>query len=292
MSLAFRNHEVFYLVQPGDTLSGIAHKMGRNLASVIDLNPHLTDPDLIRPNDIVVLGMASGAAAPSLDDLQEMQSVLRSASTDTLQLGRKAFDILNYLSHLKDGTDFINSVGEQTSSFIHAAQPYTVAFRHDEMWSVSTVYREIYEARRDGIALLQSYQLSLTRHPVLILSVSANGFYPYAEQLKRLLRLADKLKLGKTLAIVDYGIEGAKVAVVAVEQGGHAAAKQALQGGSKIAGGALGLAAGKQVCAITIGLGPWGIAGCAVALGIGIWGGQAGGEWLGGTVGEYLPSHL
>lgn len=42
-----------YVVQPGDTLSGIARRFGVSLAALLVVNPEITDPDLIFPGEVV-----------------------------------------------------------------------------------------------------------------------------------------------------------------------------------------------------------------------------------------------
>lgn len=42
-----------YIVQPGDTLSGIAERFGVKLADLEAANPQITNPDLIHPGEIV-----------------------------------------------------------------------------------------------------------------------------------------------------------------------------------------------------------------------------------------------
>jgi tyrosinase len=42
-----------YVVQPGDTLSGIAEKFGVTLAALEAANPQITNPDLIFPGQVV-----------------------------------------------------------------------------------------------------------------------------------------------------------------------------------------------------------------------------------------------
>jgi len=298
MNLSSREHEIFYIVQPGDNLTTIGRKVygSTQVERLKRLNPHLKNPDLIHPGDILALGFPSrsAVAAPvSKGDLQEMQAVLRTAGTDSIQFTRGAFDVLDYLANAKDGADFLHNLGSQSASLVNAAQPYSTLLQHSEILEVSVVYREIYEARREGISFLQRYQLSMKRTPVLILSVRQNGFYPYAEQLKKVLRLADKIKLGKILAIADVALEGSKVALVASEKGERAAKKQAMESTGKIVVGTLGTAAAGQICAVTLTVGgPWGVAGCALALGVGIWGGQAGGEFLGRLVGDQVLPDL
>jgi len=295
MNIASREHEIFYIVQPGDNLTTISRKIygSPQVEKLKRLNPHLKNPDRIYPNDILALGFESrsAVAAPvAKADLEQMQAVLRTTSTDSLNLTRGAFDVLDYLSHSKDGADFIHNLGAQTSGLVHAVQPYSTVVQHSEMLSLSVVYREIFEARQEGIAFLQRYQISIKRTPIIILSVRQNGFYPYAEQLKKVLKVADKIRLGKILTIADIALEGTKVAMVAAEKGERAGTKQAIESTGKIFGGSAGTAAGIKICAVTLTLGPWGVAGCALALGAGIWGGQAGGEFIGKLASDFaLP---
>jgi spore coat assembly protein SafA len=42
-----------YVVQPGDTLSGIAERFGVSLSDLEKANPQITNPDLIFPGEII-----------------------------------------------------------------------------------------------------------------------------------------------------------------------------------------------------------------------------------------------
>lgn len=44
-----------YIVQPGDTLSGIAERFGVSLSDLIKANPQIDDPDLIHPGEVVYI---------------------------------------------------------------------------------------------------------------------------------------------------------------------------------------------------------------------------------------------
>jgi nucleoid-associated protein YgaU len=44
-----------YVVQPGDTLSGIAQQFGEPLAEIEKANPQITNPDLIFPGQVIVI---------------------------------------------------------------------------------------------------------------------------------------------------------------------------------------------------------------------------------------------
>jgi murein DD-endopeptidase MepM/ murein hydrolase activator NlpD len=57
---------VAYLVQPGDTLSGIAASHGASLAAVEAANPHLANPNLIYVGQTVDLPEGSSAKPASL----------------------------------------------------------------------------------------------------------------------------------------------------------------------------------------------------------------------------------
>jgi spore coat assembly protein SafA len=44
-----------YIVQPGDTLSGIAEMFGVTLAALERANPQITNPNLIHPGEVVYI---------------------------------------------------------------------------------------------------------------------------------------------------------------------------------------------------------------------------------------------
>jgi LysM repeat protein len=88
---------VAYLVQPGDTLSGIAASHGVSLAAVEAANPHLADPNLIyagqtvdlpegssaKPASSATQGSAAAASASKSTSAQSYQSPSSIASATT-----------------------------------------------------------------------------------------------------------------------------------------------------------------------------------------------------------------
>jgi spore coat assembly protein SafA len=44
-----------YIVQPGDTLSGIADRFGVTLLALEQANPQITNPNLIHPGEVVYI---------------------------------------------------------------------------------------------------------------------------------------------------------------------------------------------------------------------------------------------
>ena len=47
--------DIIHIVQPGETLSGIAQKYGTTVAAILKLNPNITNPDRIQVNQRIVI---------------------------------------------------------------------------------------------------------------------------------------------------------------------------------------------------------------------------------------------
>ncbi|HHW13586.1 MAG TPA: LysM peptidoglycan-binding domain-containing protein [Firmicutes bacterium] len=63
-----------YVVQPGDTLSGIARRFGVSLAALLAVNPEITDPDLIFPGEVVRIPLLPPLRPPAGRCLYVIQS--------------------------------------------------------------------------------------------------------------------------------------------------------------------------------------------------------------------------
>lgn len=72
---------VAYLVQPGDTLSGIAASHGASLASVESANPQISDPNLIYAGETLQIPGGSSAAQTNVQSPAVSQSTTVSQST-------------------------------------------------------------------------------------------------------------------------------------------------------------------------------------------------------------------
>ena len=66
--------QVFYLVQPGDTLQAIAERNQVTLDDVRAWNPHIANPSLIRPGDMILLVGTDAPAPPDEPILEESKT--------------------------------------------------------------------------------------------------------------------------------------------------------------------------------------------------------------------------
>ncbi|HUW65727.1 MAG TPA: LysM domain-containing protein [Spirochaetia bacterium] len=53
-----------YMVQPGDTMSGIASMFGVSLAALVAANPQIANPDLIYPGQVINIPGGGGPYRP------------------------------------------------------------------------------------------------------------------------------------------------------------------------------------------------------------------------------------
>lgn len=64
-----------YLVQKGDTFYKIATKHKMSLKDLISLNPHIGDPNKIKPNDYIIVRTKDAPAKDLVDYARSLQSV-------------------------------------------------------------------------------------------------------------------------------------------------------------------------------------------------------------------------
>lgn len=54
-----------YIVQPGETLNGIALRFNIPVGALLQANPQITDPNLIFPGQIIAIPLPYGAVVPT-----------------------------------------------------------------------------------------------------------------------------------------------------------------------------------------------------------------------------------
>ncbi len=290
------DHELFYSVSPGDSLWKVAQSQfglkttgdaNSGVQRILSLNPHIKDPNKIFPGDLLLLGSPARMRTDRPlypQDLAEAQKVWKTTSPNTREAIRRNFDILDWLSDRVDQADFLNSSSQETALFWNEVKPFSAAIQKANLLKLSQYYEELAIVRRETIVLLSQYRLSVTRMPIFLISVKANGLYGYAQKLLRMIELANRFNVGKILLAADIAIEAAKVAQVGIEtRDPRATARQASKSAMKVGTGlAAGTLAGKYGCRTMIQIGKlYGVAGCAILVGVGIWWGQSQGEKLG-----------
>ena len=61
-----------YTIVSGDTLFKIAQRYGINVATLVAANPHITNPDLIYPGDVICVPTAPEVPAPEVPAGREL----------------------------------------------------------------------------------------------------------------------------------------------------------------------------------------------------------------------------
>jgi cell wall-associated NlpC family hydrolase len=64
-----------HYVEKGETLSKIAKEYGMSLKDLISLNPHITNPNMIKPNDYIVIRTKTETQKDLVDYARSLQSV-------------------------------------------------------------------------------------------------------------------------------------------------------------------------------------------------------------------------
>lgn len=288
---------LYYIVQPGDNLTKIASKpfdkvLGsspeQRLKEIIKLNPQIKNPNSISPGQIVLLGSEKGSLPVQLleSDQHDVARLWNQTDFETKRTIQKNFDVLDWLSELKDGGEFLNELGKQSRPILETVRSYVVTGEIPaEIWNLSIKLKRMIRVRRDTVSLLQRLQISVSREPVLIVQYSKNGLYPASQSLKRIIDFAEKIKLGKKLTYIEIGVEGVKVVGTAIKTGSVTeTAKQVGRGATKVGFGIAGGKLGTQVCKVSIGRGIAGTIVCGVSLGVGVFGGAKVGDLLSNTV--------
>jgi LysM repeat protein len=63
-----------YVIQPGDTLNGIASRTGKNVADLMAMNPNITDPNIIQAGESLNLGSKNQDTTSYLAELNNPQT--------------------------------------------------------------------------------------------------------------------------------------------------------------------------------------------------------------------------
>lgn len=275
--------QFFYVVRPGDTLTKICSEASGTLISgsvpervtkVVALNPQLKDPNRLMPGDLLRLGTMNPSLEEFFDnDFREMQAIWRRANAGTKDIVMKNFDVLGWMSDVKDGLDYMENVGWQGKHTLEAIPEMSYGVIPGEYRQFNAALSRLRVIRGNTIVNLSRVQISIKRVPVFIVTASTDGFYGYAQKLLRMVEWAEKVNLGKRLLFFEIGVETVKVGKVAIESGdGLQTAKQFGSGFVKVAGGAGAGMAAKRLCGITVKRGPWGLLVCAAGLGVAMYG--------------------
>ena len=64
-----------HYVKPGETLSKIAKQYNMTLKDMISLNPHITNPNVIHPNDYIIIRSADAKKKDMVDYAKSLQAV-------------------------------------------------------------------------------------------------------------------------------------------------------------------------------------------------------------------------
>jgi len=296
------DHDLFYSVQPGDSLwkiannqfgLGIAKETKKEVDRIMSINSHIKDPNRIFPGDLLLLGSPGRTRTDRSvypQDLVEMQGVWKKTSAETKESIRRNFDLLDWLSSRGDEVDFLRSSAEETVSIWKSVQPYRTVVQEAQLMKLSAVFEELVVVRNQTISLLARYRLSVSRIPIFLVSIESNGLYSYARKLVRMVELAEKFRVGRVLLAADILLEAATVARVGIEtRDVGATTRQGVKSAGKILGGIGGGVVAKYGCRTLIQIHKiYGSIGCVVLVGVGIWGGKTLGEVGGDFTADFI----
>jgi hypothetical protein len=252
--------EVFYALGPGDTLTKVAalnakRCLGREdrstMKSILSMNPHITDPNRIRIGDILRLGPLDPTLPPGpsfATDLRGMGQAWRNADTKTRELLLNNYDIFDWLSRRRDELEFVNNFGEASANTLaEVRQMRLTGSMSGYAYNLMSSYRELLVTRRQMVTTLGRYRIPILGTPTLILDAQPNHWYGIANHLKRLIDLAEKIRFGRTLTILEALLEGEKVVETGIITRDVAkTGKQAARGTIKVLTG-IGAASGARI---------------------------------------------
>lgn len=276
--------EIFYSVQPGDSLSQIIARSGvllpadrkKGLARLLELNPHIKNANVIHPGDLIRIGSTEGNLdTPTSGDMDKTRKVWQNLDKGTREIIQKNFDVLEWMSRQKDKLDFLENVNLQGKPLYEAVPELNYGVIPAEYRRFRLALDELTIIRGNTVSTLQRLRISVVRQPIFILTATSNGLYKYAQTLLKMVEWAKKVKLGRNLLFFEVEVEATKVGVTAaVTRNKQETLNQAYRGAVKVASGLATTIVTKKICSITVKRGPRGWLACGVAVGAGIWGGQ------------------
>ena len=298
----------FYVVQPGDNLTRIIRRWGRMylvrepvaVEIVARDNPHITNVDLIYPNDLIFLRNRNAVG----NELLPPQTVMEIRET-VVALGKTVPTELSWLARNSDAvavaTNAADGFGGAFEGLVSANKSALQGLAAEHAaYRASGVsragYRQFSASRANVLAKIERdfgrmAKPLLGRTPKeagrLAPGRSANPTARMSQSASRLGKVSTALKAGGLVVkAVDIGVtaEVTRQKVCAAptrEEKNRELVGGAGNVGGSLAGGAVGTAVGTAVVAVALGSNP---AGWAVVLIVGV--GAAAGGYLGGKGGE------
>ena len=253
--------------------------------NLLQLNPHITNPDRIYPNEILVLGSEkiNAISSPlSQSAIKQISDTWKRASPEAREIVQKNFDIIDWLSERKDEADFLDNTGAQSLHLLKRVPEINLGVIPMERFEWSIIRQDLLTVRNGTILWMKRWNVSVRRSPFFLVTATPNGLYAYSQKLSKMIELAERFKVGQRLFLLEIGLELAKTTKTAVKtKSVMETAKQAGRGGTKVIVGGVGTVVAKQICKVIVKQGPKGWIVCAAVMGVGVFGGAKAGEFLG-----------
>jgi|GEM_PF-4840978 len=206
------NGEFFYIVRPNDTLAGIVGEVfktqsssehGWRLGEMLARNPHMENPDHIRPGMFLSTGIAPNPVCTvqhSPSELMQMEQIWQSVPEDHKIAITENWDLLSALD-LPDlgfelGKNSVGSVAKHVGNVASSLIPPAVVVSIVEQDVVQLVEKTFLRVRRDSIQMIQSLQLSVSQQKLLFIEVDVAGFAAHSRKLERYAKHVKYLKYG------------------------------------------------------------------------------------------------
>jgi hypothetical protein len=210
--------DYFYVVRPGDTLVGIIKStffvtspafIQQKVAELLRLNPHIENPDLIKPGMFLRLGLnrVSCFRYPSgATDLREMERVYKKTESPVRTIVEQNSDVLNWLTAIAGETT--DAARELNQSFVASLSKPLPTLRVQEITETyaHAMIRMVKEVRSDTVRFSASVSVQVLEKKLIRVDLDFSGVRAYATKLERLTKVARALKYGGWLATaVDLG---------------------------------------------------------------------------------------
>jgi hypothetical protein len=276
--MRLENRAAFYSVCAGDSLSRIQALGGSQ--TIWEANPHLSPNRCFSPGDLILLPQTTSFRTDPYiaKNLPEAAVIWRSMPEGTKKILLENFDLIDKIT---DYAEFGERLPTHSLKWVQRLPQMTAHVTEITETLTTLLSEQLFVYRNDTIQILNRLQISTRTRSVFLIGYRPNGFYGLSTKLKKMISVAEKIRLGKVIFWVDVGLQTGKVAVV-VASGApvREVLLQTARGVGNIFGGSITMGGASVLCVATIELGPLGWAACGGAVALAAFYGSEGGERL------------